>query len=259
MRTARRVHGLQPSSRPCLDVAARTAHPARRRSRLPRRPRMPRFSRPIPAGLCAHLVTRGNARATVFHSDEDYRAFLDLIRAARARLPIDLFAWCLMPNHVHLVLRCGADGDIGRWMHWLLTTHVQRHRRRHGTTGRIWQGRYRAFPIQADEHLLTVLRYVERNPVRAGLTHSAADWPWSSAADRRAGRSARCDLSRSPVPLPEPWAPWVDTPLTSAELDAVQRAVRYDRPYGDAIWSRRMTDRLDLPAQVRPRGRPRNL
>jgi len=96
------------------------------------------------------------------------------METARERVAIEIFAWCLMPNHLHLVVRPKENGDLARWMHWLLTSHVQRHRSRYKTTGRIWQGRYKAFPIQEDRHLLTVLRYVERNPVRAGLAAHAA-------------------------------------------------------------------------------------
>lgn len=218
---------------------------------------MPRFSRPIPGGLCVHVVTRGNARATVFHSDADYAIFSQLMTHAQERVAVELFAWCLMPNHVHFVMRPTADGDLARWMHWVLTTYVQRHRVRHETTGRIWQGRYKAFPIQADDHLLTVLRYVERNPVRAGLVPHAADWRWSSARERDPSRGRDARLASSPVPLPSPWPDWVDMPLTSAELTDIRRCTKRDRPLGDAAWTREVAGRLDLLGTLRPRGRPR--
>jgi putative transposase len=185
--------------------------------------------------------------------------FSGLMEAAHGRVPIEIFAWCLMPNHVHLVVRPFGDGDLARWMHWLLTTHVQRHRIRHETTGRIWQGRYKAFPIQADGHLLTVLRYVERNPVRAGLVNSSREWRWSSVPGRDAGGDARGLLAASPVPLPSPWADWVDTPLTGSELADVRSSVRRDRPLGDPAWMRGMSERLGLVGTLRPRGRPRTL
>jgi len=218
---------------------------------------MPRFSRPMPGGLCVHVVTRGNARATVFHTDADYAILMQLMKDAQERLRIEILAWCLMPNHVHLVLRPSADGDLARWMHWILTTHVQRHRVRHETSGRVWQGRYKAFPIQADAHLLTVLRYVERNPVRAGLVPSAVDWPWSSVRERRSLAEESGLLAASPVPLPSPWLDWVDTPLTGAELLDVRTSMRRDRPLGDSAWTRDLASRLDLLGTLRPRGRPR--
>jgi len=210
---------------------------------------MPRFARPIPGGVCAHVVTRGNARATVFHAEADYAIFTTLLEHARSRVPIDLLAWCLMPNHVHLVVRPAADGDLARGMQ----------RVRYQTTGRVWQGRYKAFPIQADRHLVTVLRYVERNPVRAGLADSAAEWPWSSARDRDTVDEGHALLSPSPVPLPSPWLDWVDTPLSGAELANIRLSVKRDRPLGDSAWTRGLAERLELLGTLIPRGRPRNL
>jgi putative transposase len=192
---------------------------------------MPRFSRPMPGGVCAHVVTRGNARATVFHSEADYENFSSLMQGALDRAPVEVFAWCLMPNHVHFVVRPRADGDLARWMHWLLTTHVQRHRIRYATTGRIWQGRYKAFPIQADGHLVTVMRYVERNPVRAGMVASARGWRWSSLRDRLNGLTTVPRLTPSPIELPSPWTDWVDRPITATELN--RRPGRLEPPRRD--------------------------
>jgi putative transposase len=94
-----------------------------------------------------------------------------------------LLAYCLLPNHFHLALWPYADGDLSAYMAWLLTAHVRRYHQHYHSSGHVWQGRFRAFPIQEDEHLLTVLRYIERNPVRADLLERARQWPWSSAAN----------------------------------------------------------------------------
>ena len=151
-------------------------------------------------GLCYHVINRGNGRARVFHNEADYREFLKLLTSASDRLPLRLLAYCLMPNHVHLVLWPHEDGDLSRWMQWLMTTHVRRHHRRHGTDGHLWQGRFKAFPIQRDEHLLAVLRYVERNPLRAGPVERTEDWPWSSLG--AADPAPVPPLHRGPVPQP---------------------------------------------------------
>ena len=220
---------------------------------------MPRLPRPKLAGLCAHIVTRGNARATVFHTEHDYSIFVGLMKAALARAHIELFAWCLMPNHLHFVVRPRTDDDLARWMHWLLTTHAQRHRSRHVTTGHIWQGRYRSFPIQMDSHFLRVLRYVERNPVRAGLVPCSRDWRWSSLTERMSPERNPALLASSPVPLPTPWVDCVDAPLTDAELSDIRTSVRRGRPLGDPAWTRGTSERVGLPATLRLRGRPPNL
>ncbi|MCA8910969.1 MAG: transposase [Planctomycetes bacterium] len=143
---------------------------------------MPRPARYSPADLCCHVINRGNGRATVFHKDADYEAFLRILSLGCERHDMRLLAWCLMPNHFHFVAWPRGDGDLPRMMQWATTCHVRRYHRHYKTTGHVWQGRYKSFPIQGDGSLLAVLRYVERNPVRAGLVKCAQDWPWSSAA-----------------------------------------------------------------------------
>ena len=131
-------------------------------------------------GVCYHVLNCGNGRAEVFHKKEDFVALLDLMEEASERLPMRLLAWCLIPNHFHLVLWPHEDGDLSRWMQWLLTSHVRRYHRHYHGSGHVWQGRFKAFPIEEDEHLWTVLRYVERNALRRILC-GAEDWLWSSA------------------------------------------------------------------------------
>ena len=134
---------------------------------------MPRTARASVANYCYHVLNRGNNRARVFHKEDDFAAFADLLVEAKLRHPMRILAYCLMPNHFHLALWPLGDGDLGRWMHWLLTAHVRRYQRHYHSTGHVWQGRFKAFPIQEDEHLLIVLRYIERNALRAGLVERA--------------------------------------------------------------------------------------
>ena len=126
---------------------------------------MPRTARASAGNVCYHVLNGGNGRNTVFHQDGDYGAFLKLLNQANKRVSMRLLAFCLMPNHFHLVAWPRKDGDLSRWMQWLMTSHVRRYHRHYDSSGHVWQGRFKAFPIQSDEHLLTVMRYVERNPV----------------------------------------------------------------------------------------------
>jgi putative transposase len=136
---------------------------------------MPRTARSCPGGYSYHVLDRGNARATVFHKPDDYEAFVDMMAEASVRSPMRVLAYCLMPNHFHLLLWPREDGDLSTFMCWLTMTHTQRWRAHHGTAGtaHLYQGRYKSFPVQSDEHLMTVCRYVERNALRANLVPRA--------------------------------------------------------------------------------------
>lgn len=217
---------------------------------------MPRTARASVGNVCYHVLNRGNGRAEVFHKEADFDAFIELLPLASRRLPMRLLAWCLMPNHFHLVLWPRGDGDLGRWMQWLLTSHVRRYHRHYGGSGHVWQGRFKAFPIQQDEHLLAVLRYVERNPLRAGLVKRAEDWNWSSLRLRRAAGSDEL-LSPSPVPLPRGWRRYVNGVETEAELAALRHSLNRGTPYGSDRWVKATARRLGLESTLRPRGRPR--
>ena len=215
---------------------------------------MPRTRRAIVADMAYHVINRGNGKATVFHDDDDFATFVGLMGAASERVPMRLAAYCVMPNHFHLVLSPSSDDGPSTWMQWLMTTHVRRHHRRHGTSGHVWQGRFKAFPIQRDDHLLTVVRYVERNPLRAGLVARPEDWRWSSLATAPpAGGPAR----NCPVPLPGDWPAVVGRAEPETRLDAVRHGVDRGAPFGDERWVARTARRLGLESTMRLRGRPR--
>lgn len=217
---------------------------------------MPRTARAAVRNVCYHVLNRGNGRAAVFHKAGDFAAFVELLPRASQRVPMRLLGWCLMPNHFHLVLWPRGDGDLGRWMQWLLTAHVRRHHRHYGGSGHVWQGRFKAFPIQQDEHLLRVLRYVERNPLRAGLVERAEAWRWSSLRYRRADGAGQM-LDAPPVSLSREWLAWVNGIETEAELAAMRNSLVRGAPYGSQRWVRRTATRLGLESSLRPRGRPR--
>jgi putative transposase len=215
---------------------------------------MPRTARASIGGICYHVINRGNARATVYHNSSDFDSFIDLMTKATSRIPMRILSYCLMPNHFHLVLWPFGDGDMSRWMQWLLTSHVRRYHRLRGTSGRIWQGRFKAFPIQQDRHLLSVMRYVERNPVRANLVRSAADWTWSSIS--ASALKPQVVTTPAPVSKPKDWSRFVDIPQTSAELTALRRCTQRNAPFGGTTWVRNTAKSLGLEASIRDLGRP---
>jgi REP element-mobilizing transposase RayT len=142
---------------------------------------MPRTARASVGGICYHVINRGNAGTDVFRQAGDYQAFVELLRESAGRVKMRVLAYCLMPNHFHVAVWPQADGDLGRWMQWLLTAHVRRYHRHYGSSGHVWQGRFKAFPIQQDEHLLTVQCCV----TLSGIPCGRAWWPGPRSGDGR--------------------------------------------------------------------------
>ena len=206
------------------------------------------------AGYCDHVLNRGNARSEVFHKPGDYKAFLQTISESSVRLPMRLLAYCLMPNHFHLVVRPFGNGDLSRWMQWLMTTHVQRYRKHHDHSGHVWQGRFKGFLIQDDDLLIRVVRYVERNPLRAGLAAWAEDWPWSSLGASRAALENAPQIAAEEILRRGDWAEFVNAPMTEAEASAIQLSIRRDRPYGSESWTQSTAAHLGLESSLRSRG-----
>jgi len=222
---------------------------------------MGRAKRANDGGTVFHALNRANARATVFHKPDDYAAFETVLREARERIDVRVLSYCLMPNHWHLVLWPREDGDLSRFLGWITLTHTQRWHAHYRTpgSGHLYQGRFKSFPVQEDEHFLTVCRYVERNALRANLCSRAEDWPWSSLYHHhRKDEYAQTVLSAWPVPRPRHWLSHVQQPQTDAELAALRRSVTRGSPFGSAVWVEQTADQLDLTTTLRPRGRPRN-
>jgi len=220
-------------------------------------PSMPRRLRIAPGGLVYHVLNRANARAQIFSDSADYAAFERVLAQSLARLPLELFAYVLMPNHWHLLLRPKQDGDLSQFMRWLTVTHTQRwHAHRHtGGSGHLYQGRFKSFPVESDAHFLIVCRYIERNAVRAGLVDRAETWRWASLW-RREHHQAGGLLSDWPVPSPPDWLSLVNRPQTPQEEQALGRCIAKGRPYGSDAFQTWTADLLHLHSAFRPRGHP---
>lgn len=216
---------------------------------------MPRIARGIADHFVYHILNRGNGKQKVFYKERDYQSFIQLIKEAKERHPVQLFAYCLMPNHFHLLLKPLRGKDLSRFMQWLLTCHVRRYHSHYGTTGHVWQGRFKSFIVQEDDHLLTVMRYIEGNPVRAGLATSARDWVWSSHRETL-GEKARNVVDETPITLPNGWGNYVDEPMTENELARLRKSAQRQAPFGTFAWQSRLCREFGLESTIRKRGRP---
>lgn len=141
---------------------------------------MPRSARIVVPGLAHHITQRGNRRQRIFYSDADRRAYRGLLARACAKTGTRCLAWCLMDNHVHLILVPETADGLRATLSPVHTTYSQRINASQGLDGHLFQGRFASYPM-SDSHLFVAARYVENNPVRAGLAAEAGAWPWSSA------------------------------------------------------------------------------
>lgn len=214
---------------------------------------MGRAPRAVGTDEVHHALNRGNARLPLFESPDDYDRFAALLEQAVERTSTRLLAWCLMPNHWHLLIWPRHGAELSDFVGWLTLTHTQRWHAARGTagSGHLYQGRFKSFAVQDDAHLLTVWRYIERNPLRAGLVERAEDWAWSSLAQRQRW------LDPGPLPRPDDWLAWVNSAETDDELAALRQSVTRGRPFGDSDWVDSKVVADGLEATVRGRGRPR--
>ena len=223
---------------------------------------MPRRARSIVGGYAYHVLNRANGRLRLFKKPADFAAFEHVIEEAFARVPLRILGYTLMGNHWHFVVwpRQRQDEQVTEFFRWLTLTHSQRWHAHHGTSGmgHVYQGRFKSFPIAADDHLSAVLRYIERNPLRAGLVERAEDWRWGSLYRRLRGTpEERALLAESPVPLGRKWCEHVNQPQTEAEELAIQRCIVRGQPFGGDTWQAKVARQLNLEHTFRARGRPR--
>lgn len=212
-------------------------------------------------------MNRANGRTTLFESAACYRDFINILNSTLELHQTSLVAYCLMPNHWHMVLSPQTDGDLPRFVKRFTIRQTQRLHAYRETAGRghLYKGRYKSVVVRDDHHLLTLCRYVERNPLRAGLVARAEDWRWSSALSHiQAAETGTLDCSGSdqirldalPLRLPTDWRALLNEDPPNDETEAVRRSIEKGVPLGDEDWRETIAARLAVPANPRGRGRP---
>ena len=217
--------------------------------------RQPR--RPIANGIY-HVLNRGNCRMDIFTKPGDSQSFLELLEEVRRRYGMRILGYCLMHNHWHLVLRPRQGEDLSRFIGWVGTTHVRRWREHRGNTGEghLYQGRFKSFLVQSNEYFLTLMRYVEGNPLRARMVERAEEWPWSSLGAATGSDQVKVQLSPWPVDKPRDWSDRVNELVEPQTLERVRLSIARNRPYGDH-WIARVAKRHGLESTLRDPWRPK--
>jgi putative transposase len=198
---------------------------------------MPRRELAQAANVIFHVCNRSARRLLLFESPNDYLAFLNTLEEAKRRVPLELMAYCVMPNHFHLIVRPRVIGQLPAFMQWFQFTHSKRWRVFRGTSGEgaVYQGRYRAIPIQDDHHFLVACRYVEANAFRSRLVSRVEHWPWSSFCER-IKRYQRVTLDPWPIPPPANWSALLNDQRQNPELLRLRKAVQKNVPFGGSAW-----------------------
>ena len=213
---------------------------------------MPRIARVVVPGVPHHVTQRGNRRADVFFDDEDRRRYLFLLGQYAERHGLAIWAYCLMSNHVHVVAVPSGDASLGRAFRDAHQAYAAWMNRKMRVSGHLWQGRYFSCVLD-DPHTWSCVRYVERNPVRAGLVARAEDWAWSSAA-AHCGR--RADPLLWPVEMPWPVPDWSAylADEEDADVPTIRRQTTTGRPCGSEAFIARLESALSRRLRPKKRG-----
>ena len=221
---------------------------------------MPRQSRNALGDQIYHVLNRGNCRMDIFTKPGDFEAFTKLLEEGRRRFDMRILGYILMDNHWHLTLWPRRDGDLSLFMQWIGTTHVRRWREHRGEVGEghLYQGRYKSFIVQNDEHFLALMSYIESNALRARMVKRAQDWPWSSLVNPTVMNDVRLELTDWPVERPRDWKHRVNHTLNEATINRIRTSLKRGSPFGDDKWVVRTARRLGLESTLRNPWRPRN-
>ena len=226
---------------------------------------MPRRPRYAARGQPQHVIQRGNNRSLLFSCSEEYRTFADYLREAVTRHECLVHAYVLMSNHVHLLITPRDEGGISRVMQSVGLRYVRYFNRRHGRTGTLWEGRYRATLIDSDRYLLTCCRYIESNPVRASLTMEPADYQWSSYAANAHGvpdaivtpHQLYLDLAADPDARQVAYRSLFQSSVDPETIRVIRRDTNFAWPLGSESFRRKVGEHLKTQTAPKPPGRQR--
>ena len=217
---------------------------------------MPRIARGIADNQIYHIINRGNRREAVFHDNYDYEKFLKLLIESKEKYAIKIYAYCLMPNHFHLVIYTKYADSLSQGMHWISSSSVRYYNKRYNISGHLWQGRYKSFIVQEDSYLLVLLKYVEANPKRARIVKDCIDYKYSSA-NNRIKNNENLITDEIPILLPDDWYGYINSDEKITDIESIRNCINRQAPLGDKNWKYMVSKKYNLESTINPRGRPK--
>lgn len=220
---------------------------------------MPRLARTVFAGVPHHITQRGNRREDVFYVEEDYQTYLEWLCHYSQQHQLEILAYCLMTNHIHLVAVPARESSLQQVLKPLHMRYAQRINRIRKWSGHFWQGRYFSSPMD-ERYMWSAIRYVECNPVRARMVRKAENYPWSSAANHCGGVDD-CVLSKNPQwkklsEQVDDWSAWLAEGDDPSELAMIRRNIEKGLPCGSDRFIKNLERKIGRSLQFRPQGRP---
>jgi putative transposase len=218
---------------------------------------MPRTARLYLLNYPHHVTQRGVNKEQIFFDDEDYHVMLKYLKEASEKTSTEIWAYCLMPNHIHLLLVPTIEEGLGRCLHHSTFRYAQYFNKRYERTGRLWQNRYYSSIVEAETYLWAVARYIETNPLRSGLVRSPDEWRWSSASFHLNGTPDEL-IKKASDWLPEGFKErYREFLLDKADNTFIRKATLSCRPIGTEGFTSNLEALLNVSLKPRKRGRPR--
>lgn len=217
---------------------------------------MPRIARGLADNQIYHIINRGNRREVVFHDNYDYEKFLKLLIESKEKYAIKIYAYCLMPNHFHLVIYTKYADSLSQTMHWINSSYVRYYNKRYNISGHLWQGRYKSFIVQEDSYLLVLLKYVEVNPKRARIVKDCIDYKYSSA-NNRIKNNENLITDEAPILLPDDWYAYINSDEKITDIESIRNCINRQAPLGDENWKYMVSKKYNLESTMNQRGRPK--
>lgn len=225
---------------------------------------MPRGPRINISGVIHHVINRGNNRQTVFKDEEDYRKYIGLLERYKERYGFKLYTYVLMSNHVHLLIEAREKGSISKIMQGITLAHTRYYNIKYKTSGHVWQGRFKSPIVGEDRYLLEVSRYIELNPVRAGIVEKLEDYPWSSYATHASGKKNPLiedhiyyeSLGNTKEERQARYSEFVKEGLKE-KLMEIRQSVISGRGYGSEAYLQKVEETIKARLRRGKRGRPK--